>query len=65
MRLELTDTFRTQGLAFSILPFYAGDILGDFVSAVLLFWLDVDSLLLVTGMGLIALGAVCSLVARP
>ena len=65
MRLELPEAFRTQGLAFSILPFYAGDILGGFVSAALLFWLDVDSLLLVTGIGLIALCAVYSLVARP
>ena len=65
MRLELPDTLRTQGLAFSILPFYAGNILGGFVSAALLFWLDVDSLLLVTGMGLVALCAVYSLVARP
>ena len=65
MRLELPEAFRTQGLAFSLLPFYAGDILGGFVSAALLFWLDVDSLLLVTGIGLIALCAVYSLVARP
>ena len=65
MRLELPEAFRTQGLAFSILPFYAGDILGGIVSAALLFWLDVDSLLLVTGMGLMALCAVYSLVIRP
>ena len=65
MRLELREAFRTQKLAFSLLPFYAGDILGSFVSAALLFWLDVDSLLLVTGIGLIALCAVYSLVARP
>ena len=54
MWLELPEAFRTQGLAFSILPFYAGYILCGFVSAALLLWLDVDSLLLVTGMGLIA-----------
>ena len=65
MRLELPDTFRTHGLAFSILPFYAGDTLGAFVSAALLIWLDVDSLPLVTGIGLIALCAVYSLAARP
>ena len=63
MRLELTDKFRTQGLTFSILPFCAGDILGGFMSAALLFWLDVDSLLFVTGMGPISLCAVYSLVA--
>jgi len=65
MRLELPEAFRTQGLAFSILPFYAGDILGGCVSAALLFWLDVDSLLLVTGIGLMALCAIYSLVIRP
>ena len=65
MRLELPGAFRIQGLAFSILPFYAGDILGGFVSAALLFWLNVNSLPLVTGMGLIALSAVYSLVAKP
>ena len=65
MRLELPEALRTQRLAFSLLPFYAGDILGGFVSAALLFWLDVDSLLLVTGVSLIALCVVYSLVARP
>ena len=58
MRLELAEKFRTQGLAFSVVPYYAGDIAGGFVSAALLYYLDVDGLLLATGVGLFVLCAV-------
>jgi hypothetical protein len=64
MRLELPEKFRTQGLAFSVVPYYAGDIAGGFVSAALLYYLDVDGLLLATGVGLFVLCAVYAVIRK-
>ena len=64
MRLELPEKFRTQGLAFSVVPYYAGYIAGGFVSAALLYYLDVDGLLLATGVGLFVLCAVYAVIRK-
>ena len=55
MKLELPERYTTQGLAFSVVPYYAGDILGGFAAAGLLYYLNVDALLFLTGAGLLGL----------
>ncbi len=53
MRRELPEVHRTQGLSFSVVPYYCADILSGFTFAGFMFYFSVNQLLTFAGAGLI------------
>lgn len=58
LRMHLPEIQRTQGMSFSVVPYYLADLFAGTIFASLLFWFETNTLLLTNGLILIV---VCTL----